>query len=69
MNDVMGHLVSPHGYAVEYLRSCFELLDDEEQGMTHWLALMDICTEEWRFEDGQMLVRLIKGIGLSVYAR
>ena len=65
----MSHSVSEHEYILAYLHSIFELLGDEEQGMGLWLALMDECTEEWRFREGQNLVRLIKGTRLSQYAQ
>jgi len=59
---------STQDYALEYLRGYFELLEDEDEGIAHWLALMDLSIEEWRFDDSQMLLRLIKGFNLSPYA-
>lgn len=65
----MSHSVSEYEYTLAYLYAMFDLLGDEEQGMGLWLALMDECTEEWRFREGQNLVRLVKGTRLSQYAQ
>jgi len=60
--------VSAQDYTLEYLRAYFELLGDEDEGMAHWLALMDLSIEEWRFNDSQRLLRAAKGFSLSPYA-
>jgi len=38
----MNELASAQDYVVEYIRASLELLDDEDEGMTHWLAQMYI---------------------------
>jgi tetratricopeptide (TPR) repeat protein len=64
----MTELALTQDYVIEYIRANFELLDDEEQGMTHWLAQMYTFIEEWRFDEAQQLIRAIKRLDLSTYA-
>jgi len=37
--------VSAQDYTLEYLRAYFELLGDEDEGMAHWLVLMDLSND------------------------
>ena len=59
---------SSQDYIIEYIRTQIELLRDEEEGMTYWLAEMYECIEEWRLEEGQRLVQAIKSLALSAHA-
>lgn len=52
-------------FDIEYLYSQLDLLGKEEEGLSYWLALMDIYQEAGRFNECQQLLRFIKSVRLS----